>query len=269
MIPAAFDYVRAGSVAEAIEALGDGEDAKLLAGGHSLVPLMKLRFATPARLVDIGRIGGLRYIRDEGGYLAIGALTRHRTLETDPVVAQRAGLLALAAARVGDPQVRHRGTIGGSVAHGDPASDLPAALLALGARYVLSGPGGTRTVPADDFHQGFLQTALAPDEVLTEVQVPAGVDRFAFGKFAARAIDWAVAGVAVAGSRVVLVNMAATPVRALGVEAALAAGVPAAEAARHAADGTDPPDDLTASAGFRRHLARVLTARALAELGGR
>jgi carbon-monoxide dehydrogenase medium subunit len=245
-------------------------DAKLLAGGHSLLPLMKLRLATPATVVDIGRLDGLRYVRDEGNRVAIGALTRHRTLETDPVVAARAGLLATAAAEVGDPQVRHRGTIGGSLAHGDPASDLPAALLALDAEYVLLGPAGTRTVPAADFHRGFLETALEPAEVLTEIRVPAGVKRFAFAKFRGRAIDWAVAGVAAAatagGVRVALVNMAATPVRALAVEAALADGLPAAEAAQLADRGTEPPTDVNASAGFRRHLARVLTGRVLAEL---
>jgi aerobic carbon-monoxide dehydrogenase medium subunit len=272
VIPAGFDYVRAESVAHAAGLLAADPDAKLLAGGHSLVPLMKLRLATPSTLVDIGRLGSLRYVRDEGDHLAIGALTRHRTLETDPVVAARAGLLATAAAEVGDPQVRHRGTVGGSLAHGDPASDLPAALLALDAEYVLTGPGGRRTVPAAGFHRGFLETALEPAEVLTEVRVPAGVQRFAFAKFRSRAIDWAVVGVAAAatagGVRVALVNMAPTPVRALAVEAALAAGAPAAQAAELADDGTEPPADVNASAGFRRHLARVLTGRVLGELAG-
>jgi carbon-monoxide dehydrogenase medium subunit len=270
MIPAGFDYVRAESVDHAVGLLAADPDAKLLAGGHSLVPLMKLRLATPATVVDIGRLDSLRYVRDEGDRVAIGALTRHRTLETDPVVAARAGLLATAAAEVGDPQVRHRGTIGGSLAHGDPASDLPAALLALDAEYVLTGPAGPRTVAAADFHRGFLETALEPDEVLTEIRVPAGVERFAFAKFRSRAIDWAVVGVAAAtaggGVQVALVNMAATPVRARAVEAALAAGASAADAAQAADHGTEPPADVSASAGFRRHLARVLTGRVLAEL---
>lgn len=271
MIPAEFGYVRAASAAGASAALAADPDAKLLAGGHSLLPLMKLRLATPSLLVDIGRLDELRYVREEGDALAIGALTRHRALETDPLVRGHAGLLAAAAAEVGDPQVRHRGTIGGSVAHGDPASDLPAALLALGASYLLTGPAGQRSVPASEFHLGFLETALAPDEILTEIRVPVGAGRFAFRKFRGRAIDWAVVGVAAvatgAGVRVALVNMAGTPVRARAVEAALAAGEPAGQAARLAAEGTEPPSDLTASAGFRRHLARVLTARALADLG--
>jgi aerobic carbon-monoxide dehydrogenase medium subunit len=275
VIPAEFGYVRAASAADASAALAADPDAKLLAGGHSLLPLMKLRLATPSLLVDIGRLDELRYVRREGDDLAIGALTRHRTLETDPLVRREAGLLAAAAAEVGDPQVRHRGTIGGSVAHGDPASDLPAALLALDASYVLTGQAGQRTVPAGEFHLGFLETALAPDEILTEIRVPLGADRYVFRKFRGRAIDWAVVGVAAAataaaagaGVRVALVNMAATPVRARAVEAALAAGEPGGQAARLAADGTEPPSDLNASAAFRRHLARVLTARALAALG--
>jgi carbon-monoxide dehydrogenase medium subunit len=238
---------------------------------------MKLRLATPSLLVDIGRLDELRYVRRDGDELAIGALTRHRALETDPLVRHQAGLLAAAAAEIGDPQVRHRGTIGGSVAHGDPASDLPAVLLALDASYLLTGPAGQRTVSASEFHLGFLETALAPDEILTEIRVPAGAERYVFKKFRGRAIDWAVVGVAAvttaaatttgAGIRVALVNMAATPVRARAVEAALAAGEPAGQAARLAAEGTEPPSDLNASAGFRRHLARVLTARALADMG--
>jgi carbon-monoxide dehydrogenase medium subunit len=277
VIPAEFGYVRAASAADASAALAADPDAKLLAGGHSLLPLMKLRLATPSLLVDIGRLDELRYVRRDGDELAIGALTRHRALETDPLVRRQAGLLAAAAAEIGDPQVRHRGTIGGSVAHGDPASDLPAVLLALDASYLLTGPAGQRTVSASEFHLGFLETALAPDEILTEIRVPAGAERYVFKKFRGRAIDWAVVGVAAvttaaatttgAGIRVALVNMAATPVRARAVEAALAAGEPAGQAARLAAEGTEPPSDLNASAGFRRHLARVLTARALADMG--
>ncbi len=271
MIPAAFDYVRAESVEHAAELMAADEDARLLAGGHSLVPLMKLRLATPSRLVDIGRLGHLRYVRDEGDYLAVGALTRLTTLEWNPLVRARAGLIATAAGHVGDPQVRHRGTIGGSVCHGDPASDLPAALLALDARYVLTGRDSSRTVAAADFHLGFWQTALDRAEILTEIQVPAGVQRFSFAKFRTRSIDWAVVGVAVAngpgGWRVALVNMAATPVRARAVEAALSAGMPVADAAAAAAEGTSPPDDTAASAGFRRHLAEVLVRRAVSDIG--
>jgi carbon-monoxide dehydrogenase medium subunit len=271
VIPAAFEYVRADSVRHATDLLAADEDAKLLAGGHSLVPLMKLRLAVPSVLVDIGRLAELRYVRDEGDFLAVGALTRHRTLETDEIIRSRAGLLAAAAGQIGDPQVRHRGTIGGSVAHGDPASDLPAALLALSASYVLSGPDGTRIVPAEDFHQGYLQTALEPAEVLTEVRVPAGVRRFAFRKFRGRSIDWAVVGVAAAqaaeGVRIALINMGGTPLRARRVEAALAAGEPPEDAAQYAAAGTDPLSDLNAGADFRCHLARVLVGQALGELG--
>lgn len=272
MIPAAFDYVRARDLAQALDLLGSDAEAKLLAGGHSLIPLMKLRLATPARLIDIGRLAELRYLRDEGEVLAIGALTRIATIETDPVVRARAGLLGLAAAHVGDPQVRHRGTIGGSVAHGDPASDLPTALLALDARYVLTGRDGRRTVTAADFHTGFLSTALAPDEVLTEIRVPAGPRRFSYRTFANRSIDWALVAVAAVdgpgGLRVALANMAATPIRAIGVETASSDGATAAEAARFAADGTNPPEDTAASQGFRRHLARVLVGKALSELDG-
>jgi len=234
---------------------------------------MKLRLAAPSQLVDIGKIAGLSYVRDAGDHIAIGALTRHRIIEADPVIRAGAGLLAAAAAEVGDPQVRHRGTIGGSIAHGDPASDLPAALLALDASYVVTGPAGDRTISAASFHIGFLQTALHPAEVLTEIRVPTGAPRFAFRKFRARAADWAVVGVAAAsgpaGVRIGLVNMGATPLRALQAEAAVAAGLPAADAARLAAEGTEPREDLGATASFRRHLARVLVGQALEELAGR
>lgn len=273
MIPAAFDYVRAGSVAEAVGLLAADEDAKLLAGGHSLVPLMKLRLAAPSQLVDVGKIAGLSYVRNAGDHIAIGALTRHCALAADPVIRSEAGLLAAAAAEIGDPQVRHRGTIGGSVAHGDPASDLPAALLALDASYLVTGQAGDRTISAARFHLGFLQTALQPAEVLTEIRVPIGARRFVFRKFRARASDWALVGVAAtsgpAGVRIGLVNMGATPLRARQAEAAVAAGQPPANAARLAAEDTTPPDDLGASAGFRRHLARVLVGQALTELAER
>jgi aerobic carbon-monoxide dehydrogenase medium subunit len=272
MIPAPFDYVRAGSVAEAVSLITADEDAKLLAGGHSLVPLMKLRLAAPSRLVDIGRIAELSYVCDAGDHIAIGALTRHCTLQADPVIRSGAGLLAAAAAEVGDPQVRHRGTIGGSVAHGDPASDLPAALLALDARYLVTGPAGSRTISAADFHLGFLQTALQPAEVLTEIRVPAGARQFAFRKFRARASDWALVGAAAAsgpaGVRIGLVNMGPAPLRARRAEAAIAGGARPADAAQLAAEGTDPPGDLAATADFRRHLARVLVAQVLSELAG-
>jgi carbon-monoxide dehydrogenase medium subunit len=272
VIPAAFDYVRASSVEEALSLLAEhGEDAKLLAGGHSLIPLMRLRLATPSVLIDIGRLHELSYVRDGGDHLAIGALTRHRTLETDLLVREHAPVLARVAGQVGDPQVRHRGTIGGSVAHGDAASDLPAAVLALGGTMVVRGPSGTREVPASEFHKGFLETALAPGELLSEIRVPkAGGTRFGFQKFNRRAQDWAIVGVVAVrngSTAVALVNMGSVPLRAAAVESALQTGATAAEAAEHAADGLEPPSDLNASPAFRAHLARVLVRRALEEAG--
>jgi aerobic carbon-monoxide dehydrogenase medium subunit len=270
VIPASFDYVRAGSAAEVVGALAEhGDEAKILAGGMSLLPLMKLRLATPSVLVDAARIPELSYIRDDGDQVAIGALTRHRDLETSDLLGAQCGVLRAVAAQVGDNQVRHRGTLGGSVAHGDPASDLPAALLALDAMFVVQGPGGERRVSAADFFVGFLETVLAPDELLTEVRVPkTGSSGFSYQKFNRRAQDWATVGaVAVrnGSTRVALVNMGSTPLRAQGVEDALASGASIADAAAHAADGTEPPTDLNASPEFRAHLARVLVGRALTE----
>jgi carbon-monoxide dehydrogenase medium subunit len=269
VIPAAFDYVRAGSSDEAISLVAEhGEDAKFLAGGMSLLPLMKLRLATPSVLVDVGRVRDLSYVRDDGSHLLIGALTRHRDLETSELLATECGVLRAVAAQVGDNQVRHRGTLGGSVAHGDPASDLPAALLALDATFVVQGPNGSRSVAARDFFQGFLETALAPDELLTEIQVPkSGANGFAYEKFNRRAQDWAIVGAVAArvngGTHVALVNMGGTPLRATAVETALAQGASPADAAREAAVGTEPPADLNASPEYRAHLAEVLVRRAL------
>src|SRR5688500_12802926 len=173
MIPAAFDYVRAGSAEEAVSLIGQhGEDAKFLAGGHSLLPLMKLRLATPSVLVDIGRLADLSYIRDDGDVVAVGALTRHHDIAGSALLREQVPLLPAAAHTIGDPQVRHRGTIGGSLVHGDPASDLPAVVLALGGTLVVRGPSGERTVAADDFFTGFLETAVQPDELLTEIRLP-------------------------------------------------------------------------------------------------
>jgi aerobic carbon-monoxide dehydrogenase medium subunit len=270
VIPAAFDYVVADSAHAACDLLAQhGEDAKLLAGGHSLLPLMKLRFATPSVLIDVGRLSALSYVTDGGSELAIGALTRHHSVATDPLVLAECPLLAAAASKVGDPQVRHRGTLGGSLAHGDPASDLPAVVLALGGTMVIRGPQGQREVAAVDFFTGFLETALAPDEMLVEVRVPkTGAAGWSFQKFTRRAQDWAIVGVAYAvGHGVGLVNMGSTPLRASGVEAALAAGASAADAAAVAGEGTEPPADLNASVEFRRHLATVLVRRALEEAG--
>jgi len=272
MIPAAFDYRRASSLSEALQLLSEGgEDAKLIAGGHSLLPLMKLRLSSPSTLVDIGRLSDLSYVREDGDRVAIGALTRHRDLQTSDLLRSHVPLIAHVAGQVGDPQVRHRGTIGGSIAHGDPASDLPAACLALGATFKVEGPGGKRAIDASDFFQGFLETALSPDEVLVEVSVPkfTGVG-WSFQKFNRRAQDWAIVGVAALGGDspgLGLINMGPIPVRATAVESALASGANAAEAATHASDGLDPPSDLNATPEYRRHLAEVLVRRALEEAG--
>lgn len=270
MIPAAFDYVCVGSRAEAIGRLSEiGDDAKILAGGHSLLPLMKLRLATPAMLIDIGGIADLSYISDGSEYVAIGATTRHRDLQTSSLLQAHAPLLPHVAGWVGDPQVRHRGTIGGSLAHGDPASDLPAAVLALGASLVAEGPRGARTIPAADFFRDFLETALADDEILTEIRIPkTNGARWSYQKFTRRAQDWAIVGVAAvgpeAGGRIALVNAGTTPLRVKGAEAALAAGAAVPEIAQTAAAECSPPADLNASTAYRRHLIDVLIRRALA-----
>lgn len=274
MIPAPFEYVRAGSADEVVGALAEhGDEAKILAGGMSLLPLMKLRLATPTVLVDAGRITDLSYVRDGGDHVAIGALTRHRDLETSDLLAEHCGVLRGVAAEVGDNQVRHRGTLGGSVAHGDPASDLPAVLLALDATFAVVGPNGGREIAASEFFQGFLETALAPDEMLTEIRVPkTGAGGWSYQKFNRRAQDWAIVGalaVQAGGStRVALVNMGPTPLRAQAVEAALAEGASADEAAAHAAEGTEAPSDLNATPEYREHLARVLVRRALEQATG-
>jgi aerobic carbon-monoxide dehydrogenase medium subunit len=274
MIPAAFDYIRAGSVDEAIAGLAEhGDEAKLLAGGHSLLPLMKLRLAAPEVLIDIGRLDTLSYVNDGGDHIAIGALTRHRDVEISDLVNADVPLLSATTRHVGDPQVRHRGTIGGSIAHGDPASDIPAALLAMNATMVAKGPDGDRSIAADDFFSGFLETALTDGEILTEIRIPkhTGVG-YSFQKFNRRAQDWAIVGVAAVHGNgmagVGLVNMDARPIRAAAVEAALGEGASAADAAAQAAEGVSPSSDLNASAEYRQHLARVLTRRALEEAAG-
>jgi aerobic carbon-monoxide dehydrogenase medium subunit len=277
MIPASFDYEVAESVDQALELLATKEDAKLLAGGHSLLPLMKLRLARPATLIDVSRISGLSGVRDGGDHLAVGALTRHHDLEHDAVAQEHCPLLTYTAALVGDRQVRHRGTIGGSLAHGDPASDLPTVCLALEATIVARGRGGERTIPATEFFKGFFETALAPDEIITEVRVPkTGAAGWAYLKFRQRSLDWATVGVAavvngqngsVGQARIALTNMGQTPLRASAAEAALSGASRDAlgQAAEKADEGTDPPADTWASSDFRRHLARVLTRRAVEE----
>lgn len=277
MIPAPFDYVRAGSVDEAVAALAEhGDDAKVLAGGHSLLPLMKLRLAFPSVLVDVARIDELTGVREDGDALLIGAATTHDKVIADPLVREHCGMLAHVTGTVGDPQVRHRGTIGGALAHGDAAGDLPTALLALEGAVVAQGPGGQRTIAAADFFRDYLETALSPDEVLTHVRVPKlGPEwGYAYEKFNRVAQAWAVVGVAalirrdngaVGEARVGLTNMATVPMRATATEQALAGADRAAvaDAAAQAAQDTDPPADLNADADYRRHLARVLTRRAV------
>jgi carbon-monoxide dehydrogenase medium subunit len=271
VIPAAFEYVRAGSAEEAVALIAEhGDDAKFLAGGHSLLPLMKLRLAQPTVIVDIGRISDLSYIRDAGDHIAIGALTRHMDIETSPLLAEHVPLLAHAASHVGDAQVRHRGTIGGSIAHADPASDLPATTLALGATYIAHGPTGTRHIPATDFYHGFLESDLAPDEILTEIQIPkmhgAG---WSFHKFNRRAQDWAIVGVAAwrDGTRagIGLVNMGSTPILARQAADALANGATIDDAAQLATADAEPQADLNATIEYRTHLATTLTRRALTQ----
>ena len=269
MIPASFEYELAGSVGEAIALLGRDEDAKFLAGGHSLVPAMRLRISRPSLLVDIGRLNDLAYVREDGDRIAIGALTRHAALVRDPLLAQHCQVIAQTAALIGDPQVRHRGTIGGSVAHGDPASDLTTVLLTLDADFVAQGPDGTRTIAATEFFIGPFDTALARQELLTEVRVPK-VAAGTYLKHVRREQDWATVGVAAARVngrvQIGLTSMGPTPLRARHVEEALAGGASATEAAAHTADGTEPPSDVSASSGYRAHLAQVLVERAVAAL---
>ena len=273
MIPAIFDYQRAESKDHAISLISEhGDDAKVLAGGHSLIPLIKYRLAAPAVVIDVGRVEELSYVREEGDFLAIGALTRHREIETNELVLTNSGLLAAATKQVGDPQVRHRGTIGGALAHGDPASDIPSAALALRASFIVQSSSGEREITSDDFFTGFLETALEPDELLTEIRVPKMPDAtWSFQKFNRRAQDWAIVGASVLVSEnqcgVGLVNMDSRPVRATALEQATINGASAEEASELASEGLEPPSDLNASAEYRSHLARVLTKRGLEESG--
>jgi len=272
MIPAPFDYVRAESVDQAIELLSGNDDAKIIAGGHSLLPLMRLRLARPALLVDISRLADLAYVREDDGQVAIGALTRHHDVANSEALQELAPIVAYAASLIGDPQVRHVGTIGGSCAHADPASDMPTVLLALGAELVVLGPKGTsRRVTAADFFKGLFQPDLASNEVLSEIRVPKTTGRgWSYLKFHRRAQDWAMVGVAALagngiGPAVALTNMGERPLRAAGVEEALAGGADPATAAERADEGTSPPSDTFGSAEYRRELSKVLVRRALEE----
>jgi carbon-monoxide dehydrogenase medium subunit len=276
MIPAPFEYRRAGTVDEAIELLSSNPDAKVLAGGHSLLPLMRLRLARPAMLVDIGRIEDLKYVREDGPRVAIGALTRHHDVANSEVLHELCPIVSYAAGLIGDPQVRHLGTIGGSVSHADPASDTPSVLTALDAELVVRGPGGaSRTVAAAEFFRGLFEPDLAGNEVLTEIRVPTTAGRgWSYLKFSRRAQDWALVGVAALGNNgggpvVALTNMGDRPLRATGVEEALAGGSDPATAAQRAAEGTSPPSDAFASAEYRRELAKVLVRRAVQEATAR
>jgi aerobic carbon-monoxide dehydrogenase medium subunit len=284
MIPAKFDYTRPATLADAVSALaGGGEDAKVIAGGQSLLPLLRLRLSFPDLLVDIGGLGELRGVRDEGDTLWIGALTTHDEVMRDPAIRQHCGLLAQATSTVADPAVRHRGTIGGSVSHADPAGDIPAVTLALDATFLAHGPGGDRAIAAGEFFQDYLTTALGQGEIVTGVRVPKLGPGwgYRYEKFSLTAQAWALVGVAavarranghVAEARIGLTNMGTTPVRAQAAEAAASGAEASAGALRaaaaHADEGTHPPADLQGSSEYRRHLARVLTARALAVAAG-
>lgn len=283
MIPSAFDYAAPATVVEALGLLADaGDDVKLLAGGQSLIPVMKLRLADPATVIDLGRVGELSGVRDDGDALLIGAMTTHHQIATDPLIAAHVPLLAKAAATVADPQVRHRGTFGGALVHADPAGDLPAPVLAADATFILAGPEGERRVAAADFFQGYFTTAVDDGEILTHIRVPKYTGWGAhYEKFTRVAQQWSIVAVAamvrveggtIAEARIGLTNMASTPLRATAVEQALA-GAPLtreaiAAASAHAAEGTDPASDLNGDAAYRRHLAEVLTKRAVIAAAG-
>ncbi|MGW0998542.1 FAD binding domain-containing protein [Streptomyces sp. NPDC002520] len=282
MIPPAFEYARPASVDEAVRILSDaGEDAKVLAGGQSLLPLLRLRLAFPELVVDVGRIQELRGVREDGDTLVIGAMTTHHAVLRAPLVRRHAGLLAQATATVADPAVRHRGTLGGSLAHADPAGDLPAVMLALDAELVAAGPEGRRRIPAREFFVDYLQSVLAPYELLVEVRIPkSDAWSFHYEKFHRVAQAWAIVGVAalvrrddggIAEARIALTNMGSIPLRAtLTEEALVGADGPGAvaRAAEAAAEGTQPSQDLSASPEYREHLARVLTERAVLTAAG-
>jgi carbon-monoxide dehydrogenase medium subunit len=283
MIPAEFEYARPATVGEAVTALGAaGEDAKIMGGGQSLIPILRLRLAYPTTVIDVSRVGEMRGVRDEGDAIVIGAMTTHDEVLRDALVAEHAPLIAQATHTVADPQVRHRGTFGGALAHADPAGDLGAVALALGCEFVAAGPGGQRTIAADDFFLDYLTTALSPDEVLTAIRVPklgAGWSSH-YEKFNRVAQAWSIVAVAalvkrdngsITDARIGLTNMGSTPLRARAVEQALvgdASTEAVAAATAHAAEGTSAPSDLNGKADYREHLARVLTKRAVLTAAG-
>lgn len=283
MIPSAFDYTAPATVSEALGVLADAcDDVKVLAGGQSLIPVMKLRLADPAMVVDLGRIGELSGVRDDGDALLIGAMTTHHQIATDPLIAEHVPLLAQAAATVADPQVRHRGTFGGALVHADPAGDMPAPVLASDATFILAGPNRERRVAAADFFQGYFTTAIDDGEILTHIRVPKYTGWGShYEKFTRVAQQWSIVAVAamvrveggtIAEARIGLTNMASTPLRATAVEQTLAGAPLTAEAiataSAHAAEGSDPASDLNGDAAYRRHLAEVLTKRAVIAAAG-
>jgi carbon-monoxide dehydrogenase medium subunit len=286
VIPAAFAYARPSTVEEALQAIADGgDDVKVLAGGQSLIPVMRLRLAAPETVVDLTRVEGLRGVREEGDQLVVGAMTTHADVLTDPLLARYGQLLVQATETVADRQVRRRGTFGGALAHADPAGDLPAVALALDAEFVIAGPSGRRSVPAADFFVDYLTTALEDGELLVEIRLPKLAEADGWGvryeKFNRVAQAWSIVAVAaavrreggkIAEARIGLTNMGPTPLRARATEAALVGVDVSLEtvtaAAAQAAEGTSPSNDLNAQADYRQHLAQVLTRRALAAAAG-
>ncbi|MPZ63439.1 MAG: xanthine dehydrogenase family protein subunit M [Propionibacteriales bacterium] len=277
MIPAKFDYHAPSTVDEALRLLSEAEDAKVLAGGQSLIPVLRLRLAAPEVIVDLGRIEELRGVREDGDALAVGAMTPHADMIADPLVREHAALVAEAAETIADPQVRHRGTFGGALVHADPAGDMPTTAVALGAEFLIAGTRGTRTVAAEDFFEDLFTTAVGEDELLTQVRIPKHTGWGShYEKFVRVAQQWSIVAVAaalridgdsIAEARVALTNMGSTPVRATAVEQRLIGIAPVADAVREAvvdvAEGTHPPSDLNGDADYRRHLATVLTGRAV------
>ena len=273
MVPANFDYHRPQSVGEALRILASNEDAKILAGGHSLVPAMKFRLAQPKAIIDISRIADLSYIRESNGQIQIGAMTTHHLIESSDLLREKCPLLSETAANIGDVQVRNRGSIGGSLVHADPAADWPAAILALDAELAIKSPDGERTVKATEFFVDIMQTALQPNEILSEIRVPVTAKSVAYIKFAQKASGFAIAGVAswldkpAKTVRIGITGISAKPYRATDVEEALRGqaltSALIAEAARKAVQGADPLNDIHASSAFRAHLAEVNTRRSL------
>jgi carbon-monoxide dehydrogenase medium subunit len=283
MIPVQFDYVAPSSVEEALAALAEhGDDAKILAGGQSLLPVLRMRLNAPEVVIDLGRIDTMRGVRDDGDAIVIGAMTPHAVVQSDPLIAEHAAVLHEAVQHLADAQIRHRGTIGGALAHADPAGDVGAPVLALGAQLVIAGSSGTRTVEAQDFFVDLFETAIGDDEILTEIRIPKHTGWGAhYEKFVRVAHQWPIVAIAatvrveggtIADARIGLTNMGSTPLRARAVEAALQ-GQPATEdavraAAAHATEGTNPPSDLNGDAAYRSHLAEVLTRRAVLTAAG-